>query len=129
MSYDLGGSWTFNLQYFVGGNAGNDGENSAGGVDFAYTEANGDISSKCSEYFWASGNWMDARNSSLGKVYGMEGISYGGNNSTGAVSPTANQDTDIFIDFDGLSGTSTKGSLGDVEVFDSARCFDVCDIQ
>ncbi|WP_166387749.1 hypothetical protein [Polaribacter sp. 11A2H] len=125
-SYSRTSAWNFNKQYFVGANAGADGENSAGGVDFAYKELNGDISADCDNFFWASGNYMDASNIS-GKVYGLEGISYSGNNSSTAVSPTANKDTDLFIDLNGSYSTGDKLGIGDVEVFDANSCFiDIC---
>lgn len=123
ISYSRSGSWIFNKQYFVGGTASiPTGGNSAGGVDFAYTEVNRNPSAKCDEFFLATGNYMKARNSSLNLIYGIEAISYGGNLPESAPSPTANQDTDWFIDFDGLGGTSVKGSIGDVEVFDCTEC-------
>lgn len=126
MSYNKGGSWNYNLQYFVGANAGADGENSAGGVDFYPTEQDGDISAFCDESFWATGNYMRNRTNNLSLIYGIQGIDYTGNNSFSVAAPNANQDTDIFIDFDGLDGTSTKGNIGDVEVFDANRCYDLC---
>lgn len=127
MSYSrTGTTWAFNQQYFVGANAGLDGENSAGGVDFAYKEVDGDVSADCDEFFWASGNFMQVKYHS-GLVYGLEGISYAGNNSVSAASPTANQDTDLFIDYDPLS--NAKGGIGDVEVFDASECFDLCDFE
>lgn len=125
-SYSRSGSaWSFNQNYFVGRN---NGENSAGGIDFAYTEMDGNVSAACDEYFWASGNYMGASKSSLGYIYGLEGISYAGNNNYFAPTPTANKDTDLFIDFDGLDGTGTKRSVGDVEVFDCYNCMDPCDL-
>lgn len=130
MSYNLsGGTWIFNQKYNIGANAGNDGENSAGGIDFAYTEIDQNPSAVCDEYFWASGNFMKARNSSLSLLYGMEGISYAGNNSSTAPLPTANQDTDLFIDYDGVDGTQTKGGIGDVEVLDCYDCIDPCTLK
>lgn len=126
MSYNKGANWTLNTQYFVGGVVGADGENSAGGVDFYPTEQDGNINTFCDQSFWASGNFMDTRATTLNKVYGIQGIDYSGNNSTSTAAPNANQDTDIFIDFDGLDGTSTKGTIGDVEVFDANECFDLC---
>lgn len=126
MSYNKSGVWSFNTQYFVGANAGADGENSAGGVDFYPTERNGDISAFCDESFWATGNYMNTRDPNLNLVYGIQGIDYSGNNSYSTTAPNANQDTDVFIDFDGLDGVSTKGTLGDVEVFDANKCFDLC---
>lgn len=124
MSYNrTGTTWTSNLSYFIGGFTA--GKNSAGGVDFAYEERGGNINSVCDEFFWGTGNYMQARNTS-GKIYGMEGIKYSGNNAEAAVSPTANQDTDFFYDFNGTLGTQDKGFVGDVEVFDCNECFDIC---
>jgi len=128
LSYSrTGTTWTSNLQYFVGGKLSPtmDGENSAGGVDFAYRESDSDINAGCDDYFWCTGNYMDARNAT-DKIYGMEGINYSGNNSTTAPSPTANQDTDYFYDFNGTLGTADKGFIGDVEVFDANECFNIC---
>ncbi len=130
MSYSLTGTnWNIKTQYFVGANAGLDGENSAGGVDFAYTEQNDNVSAVCDEFFWASGNYMSARNGAVSLIYGLEGINYNGNNSASTASPNANQDTDLFIDFDGVSGTGPKGSIGDVEVFDCYECIDPCTLN
>ena len=114
----------------VGDNAGRDGENSAGGVDFAYKERDGDVSAECDEFFWTTGNFMETSDSSFGKVYGMQGISYSGNNSNYS-SPVAgqNKNTDLFIDFDGVGGTGPKGGIGDVEVFDCSECVDPCDLN
>ncbi|MGB1309040.1 MAG: hypothetical protein ACPG6B_09030, partial [Oceanihabitans sp.] len=69
------------------------------------------------------------RTPNLSLVYGMQGISYSGNNSVSTAAPNANQDTDIFIDFDGADGASTKGHIGDVEVFDANKCFNLCDFE
>ncbi len=118
-------TWNLNVNYyFVGRNLGT---NSAGGVDFAYTEQNGDVSAECDEFFWASGNYMEARNSAVGYIYGLEGIAYTGNNVTSDPFPTANQDTDWFIDAD--NSTSQKGGIGDVEVFDCTACIDPCKLN
>ena len=124
-----GNLWNFNQKYFIGGNAGRDGENSAGGVDFAYQESNGNVSETCDEFFWASGNFMYGRNASIRPMYGLEGVAYAGNNSVSSPTPLANQDTDLFIDFDGVSGTGSKGGIGDVEVFDCAECIDPCKLN
>ncbi|MGB1307703.1 MAG: hypothetical protein ACPG6B_02250, partial [Oceanihabitans sp.] len=70
MSFNKSGSWNFNVQYFVGGSAGADGENSAGGVDFYTNELDEDISAVCNESFWATGNWMFTRTPNLSLVYG-----------------------------------------------------------
>lgn len=118
-----GTTWAFNQDYFIGDGVG---DNSAGGVDFAYTEINEDPSAVCDEFFWATGNYMLVRNSPLSRVYGLEGISYTGNNIASAPFPNANQDTDLFIDFDGLDGTGPKRSIGDTEVFDCFECVDPC---
>lgn len=114
-------TWTLNQIYFVGSSVG---QNSAGGLDFAYTEADGHKSESCDEFFWVSGNYMDARNSTSGKIYGMEGISYSGNNASSA-SIDPNMDTDLFIDY----GAPFKSSLGDVEVFDCTVCGDPCGLD
>ncbi len=125
-SYDrVGAGWNFNKLYYIGGNAGADGKNSAGGVDF-FSKSLDNGQTNCDEYFWASGNFMSVRNGGINLVYGIEGIKYSGNNSYSAPMPTANQDTDLFIDFDGIMSTQTKGGIGDVEVFDSNDCFDLC---
>jgi len=128
MSYTkTGPSWSFTFRYFVGGFSG---ENSAGGVDFAYKEINGDVSAECDQFFWASGNYLQARNLPSpvsDRVYGLEGIAYTGNNSVSDPFGTANQDTDIFIDLNGAYTWEVKGSIGDVEVFDANDCFDLCD--
>lgn len=122
VSYTRTGTWTFNKQYFVGGNAGLPGANSAGGVDFAFTEVDRNPSAKCDEYFLATGNYMFATNSSISPIYGIQAIAYSGNLADSAPTPTANRDTDWFIDFDGLGGTAVKGTIGDVEVFDCTEC-------
>jgi hypothetical protein len=123
ISYNLSaGTWSFHKQYFIGGFVAFDGENSAGGVDFAY---GGDGNLDCSEFIWASGNYMDARNTT-NKIYGIEGVDYNGNNSITTPQPNANQDTDYFIDFNGVLGTTDKGNIGDVEVFDANECFNTC---
>lgn len=130
ISYSLNGtSWSFNTQYFVGSNAGLDGENSAGGVDFAYTEQDENVSAVCDEFFWTTGNFMAVRNGAVSLAYGMQGIDYSGNNSASTPAPNANQDTDLFIDFDGFSGTGPKGTIGDVEVFDCYECIDPCTLN
>ena len=125
VSYSRTASWAFNRQYFVGGDLRpnySNGGNSAGGVDFAYTEVNRNPSAKCDEFFLATGNAMLARNSSISPIYGIEAIKYSGNLSSNAPMPTANQDTDWFIDFDGSNSGNPKGSIGDVEVFDCTEC-------
>lgn len=133
LSYSrTGTTWNFNKQYFVGSSVG---ENSAGGVDFAYKEQDGDISAGCDDFFWASGNYMEAINYPTppagppflnGKIYGLQGISYGGNQAYNSTpSGTGNEYTDIFIDLD--PGADAKGGIGDVEVFDANKCFvDLC---
>ncbi len=124
-SYSRIGNWVFNRQYFVGQDlrpTWSDGGNSAGGVDFAYTEVSRNPSAKCDEYFLSTGNYMAARNSSIFPIYGIEAINYSGNLSSSTPMPTANKDTDWFIDFDGLGGTGIKGTIGDVEVFDCTEC-------
>jgi len=128
LSYNLSGTtWSANQQYFVGGNAGRDGENSAGGVDFIATEREGDLSAECNSMFFATGNYMFGNaDAPRDFIYGVEGIDYGGNNSISATFPTANQDTDIFIDFDGDTTGGQKFQIGDVEVFDSSECLDLC---
>lgn len=125
MSYIYTPGWVFDTQYFVGGFGG---ENSAGGVDFYYPEIGGDISSFCGQAFWATGNYMDARTNNPNKIYGIEGIQYSGNNIVSAPTPTANQDTDYFVDYNAPLGTQDKGHIGDVEVFDNNDCFDVCPV-
>jgi len=131
MSYTrTGTTWSFNKQYFVGGKVSSalPGENAAGGVDFAYKEVGGDVSAVCDDFFWATGNYMNVRNlASSDRVYGIEGISYAGNNAASAPITTANQDTDLFIDLNGTYSVSDKGGIGDVEVFDANVCFDICD--
>lgn len=122
-SYTRTNTWSLNPSYFVGRGTG---ENSAGGVDFSYTEKDQNRSFECDEFFWVSANYMDVRNGMVPLAYGLQGIDYEGNNSSSAPAPTANQDTDIFIDFDGASGVGPKGSIGDVEVFDCTACIDPC---
>jgi len=128
ISYTNGGTWGFNKKYFIGGNLSySDHDNSAGGIDFAYKEVEEDISAECDVFFWATGNYLIARNASITPLYGFEGIEYSGNNSSTDPFATANQDTDLFIDFDGIGGVNFKGTIGDVEVFDAAQCFNLCD--
>lgn len=127
ISFSLNSSWNLNKSYFIGAGGG---ENSAGGIDFAYKDDGTNISSMCDDFFWASGHLMSARNSNLdreGYVYGLQGISYSGNNSSSDPIPTANQDTDLFIDFDGSGSWNVKGTIGDVEVFDANTCYNLCD--
>lgn len=128
LSYNLSGTtWVANLQYFVGGNAGRDGENSAGGVDFSASEVDGNISAECNSLFYVTGNYMFGNAESPGDfMYGIQGIDYNGNNSRSAPFPTANQDTDIFIDLDGDTTGGQKFEIGDVEVFDASECIDLC---
>ncbi len=125
-SFTLSGTtWNLNQFYFIGANAGADGQNAAGGVDFyANRRENNQVS--CDESFWATGNFISYRAGSGGRIYGIQGINYSGNNSASAPIPTANQDTDLFIDFDGIYSTMFKGGVGDVEVFDSNDCYDLC---
>lgn len=129
MGFSRTSGWLFDRKYFIGGDVGGDGENSAGGVDFAYSEMGGNPTSQCDEFFWASGNYMMARNGNIVPIYGIQGVSVSGNLSSSAPQPTANQDTDLFIDFDGLGGTEFKGQIGDVEVFDCAACVEPCQLK
>ncbi|MEE9348846.1 MAG: hypothetical protein V3U80_02235 [Flavobacteriaceae bacterium] len=121
-----GSTWSYNLQYYVGGLTFStlDGKNTAGGVDFASGEDNGNLSAKCDDFFWATGNWIDA-NSISGKVYGLEGIKFTGNNPVTATT-LPNKDTDLFIDLNGIYTAVEKNTIGDVEVFDVDECFDIC---
>jgi hypothetical protein len=121
-----GSSWNLNKFYFVGGTVGLDGHNAAGGVDF-YSNSREGGGSNCDESFWASGNFMPFQQGGPSdRVYGIQGIKYSGNNSASAPFPTANKDTDLFIDFDQLYSWAFKGGVGDVEVFDSNDCYDLC---
>lgn len=116
-SLDLGTSgWMpSGTTYYIGGITG---ENSAGGVDFAYTSSDSTLSKECDQYFWNTGNALTNRATTW--AYGMEAIEYQGNNPTTDPMPLANQDTDLFVDFD--PSTQDKGGLGDVEVFDCTEC-------
>lgn len=121
-----GTNWNFNKFYFVGGTVGADGQNAAGGVDF-YSNSRENGGTECDESFWASGNFMAYQQGGTSqRIYGIQGIKYSGNNSASAPFPTANQDTDLFIDFDQLYTWNFKGGVGDVEVFDSNDCYDLC---
>lgn len=131
ISLDLNNSgWVdSNFDYKVGGFSG---RNSAGGTDFYYESNELSVSASCSEAFWVSGNYLMARNIPSGGnlVYGLEGIQYTGNLASTSPSPTANQDTDLFIDFDGnYSVNGAKSSIGDVEVFDCSECGDPCELN
>ncbi len=106
------------IMYYVGGFSG---QNVAGGIDFSYTSSEENTSSTCNESFWVSGNYMMAPKSSLTLIYGITNVSIDGNNS--------NQDSDLFIDFDGVDGAVQKYGLGDVEVFDCHDCFDPCRLK
>lgn len=121
-----GGSWSFNQQYFLGGNAGADGENAAGGVDFSNREVDDDVDSECGSQFWATSNFMEVR-AVTGFAYGLQGVSYAGNTSSSTPVPNASQDTDLFVDFNGTYNTSDKNTIGDVETFDASECFNLCD--
>jgi hypothetical protein len=115
-------TWAAPLKYQIGAQVGvvypeikvEDGEASAGGVDFGYAERNGIVNGKCDAIVWASANWMRTPNGNL--YYGLEGINAEGNNPYN--DPFApNMSTDIIIDYDGnYTNFSQKGSLGDVEI-------------
>ncbi len=122
-----GNSWNVDqTKYYIGGFSG---ENVAGGVDFGYKSSNESQSEICNEHFWISSNYMFARNSTLDRLYGITMTSLAGNNSVDSNPPSANQDTDLFIDFDGLDGTGPKGHLGDVEIIDCSECGDPCKLN
>jgi len=130
MSYTRSGSaWSFDKQFFVGGFHGPsiNGGNSAGGVDFAYKERNGNIDAGCDEFFWSTVNFADALNvgdATGSKVYGIQGIDFNGNNATNYTPASgANSNTDLFIDLNGTYSTIDKNGVGDVEVFDADMCF------
>lgn len=117
VSYTKSGTgWVANYQYFVGGFTG---KNSAGGIDFAYEGDDKTPIQKCSEMFWASGNYLEA--SSIlgsGRAYGLQGIKYAGNTYP------ASQTTDLYIDYNPpVYNFSPKGDIGDVDVFDANSCF------
>ncbi len=118
--------WIYNKRYYVGAYV-NIGENSAGGVDFAYIEKDGNRTDACDEMFWATGNYMKV---GVNLIYGMEGINYSGNQQTGGL--LGNDKTDLFVDFDGVYGNVLpygKGTIGDVEVFDCTECKDPCSLN
>ncbi len=124
ISYTLiGSTWAFDNQFYIGNGLG---RNAAGGVDFAYTEIDLNVSAECDEYFWASGNAMVA-DKITGGMYGIQGINTAGNNAASA-SSNPNRSTDLFIDFDGVYVSTNKRTIGDVEVIDCIRCGDPCDM-
>jgi hypothetical protein len=123
LRYDLnGGSWSMELQYFVGGFVTDDfpsvpsvpGENSAGGVDFGATSVGTSIDG-CDELVWTTMNYFEDGNGGL--FYGMQGIDADGNNSSEDPNDP-NYTTDIIIDFDGeYDNFAQKGEIGDIEIF------------
>ncbi len=125
MSYSRSGTtWSFNLEYEVGGFTG---ENSAGGVDFAYREQEDNLNAGCDDIFWASGNYLGSGVLGAGRrIYGIEGISYSGNIQEDFTDPTSNVFTDILIDNDDDTSFFEKYAQGDVETFDADNCFDLC---
>lgn len=103
----VGATWTLTHPYFLGGFSG---ANSAGGVDYGSRETAGSFLSD--DIVWGSQNYARPVKNTY-YSYGVEGIS-----SLGNLASTYNT-TDLFIDFDGV-GTSIKGGIGDVDVFDSS---------
>lgn len=125
LGFELQGTtWLESSRYYVGSPIGEtEGDNCAGGVDFFYNEKDKNVSDECDISFFSSGNYM--KTSVSGLEYGIEGISWEGNNSSEFMpSSEANSSTDIFI---GL-GVS-KNLLGDVEVFDCTECIDPCKLN
>lgn len=106
-----GTAWVVGNNFFIGGFTG---QNSAGGVDYSNREVFGTTPNfLCNDIVWASGNYLMATSSSNPSlIYGVEGIKSSGN------ALATNSTTDIFIDYDNLPGTLTKGKIGDVEFFD-----------
>jgi hypothetical protein len=118
MSYSynkIGNAWVSNTQYFVGGFTG---KNSAGGVDFAYKSDEKGGVKDCDDFVWNSGNYLEAKGVTTGRVYGLQGIKYTGNTLAGASS------TDLFIDYNPPTyNFAPKGDIGDVDVIDANACF------
>jgi hypothetical protein len=111
----IGNSWVSNTQYFVGGFTG---KNSAGGVDFAYKSDEKGGVKDCDDFIWNSGNYLEAKGVTTGRVYGLQGIKYTGNTLVGASS------TDLFIDYNPPTyNFAPKGDIGDVDVIDANGCF------
>ncbi len=125
LRYDLNGSWSMAVKYFVGGYVSDDfpdftfesGENSAGGVSFGSTNVTSSEIQGCDELVWASMNYYE--DTANGLYYGMQGMNAEGNNSVlSATDP--NSTTDIVIDYDGVTDNfDQKGDIGDIEIF---RC-------
>jgi len=103
----VGTSWLVTNPFYTGKNPG---KNAAGGVDYGGREKAGAFIKD--DIVWASTNWAQPSNN-LYLVYGVEGISSLGNNST------TNGSTDLFIDAN-AGGGNNKGGIGDVDVFDSS---------
>ena len=114
--YDLvDGNWVDPTEYFIGISGSNQ-SNSAGGVDYGYSEKKGDVFAGCDSLVWGSGNFIKITN---GLVYGLQGIRQGCNMATNDVS------MDLLVDFNGITsglGQGQKGQIGDVEVFRCTNC-------
>ena len=124
-SYELvNGTWVLNQnsRYNIGWQTANNRQNCAGGLDFAYNDQQ-----DCDEFFYVTTNYAITRYFAVDeRLYGIQGINYSGNNSSEMPRPNANQDTDIFIDYNGIYSTDDKETPGDVEVFDCVECEDPC---
>jgi hypothetical protein len=106
-----GTSWIAGNNFYSGGNAGNDGQNCAGGVDYGNSKrADGNIT--CDDLVWTSSNFMFF---GTNNYYGVQGIKATGN----SLPSTGNLLTNYFIDFNGTYSTDDKGGVGDVEIFDT----------
>ena len=127
------GSWIFAREYFIGGKTSySEGSNTAGGIDFGYQEEDSFVSAKCDALFYTTVNAALVRSDAIpltGRLYGVQGINISGNNSSEVPAPTANRDTDIFIDYNGEYTTADKEIPGDVEVFDCVECLDPCSLK
>ncbi|MFK8055356.1 MAG: hypothetical protein AB8F78_04465 [Saprospiraceae bacterium] len=123
----ISGAWTLQPMVFVGGSAnasalGTAGTNTGGGVDFGQAGTEATPNQGCDQLIWASGNYLST-GADTSSFIGLQGISVNGNQMSTFGQPSANLDTDIFIDYDNqLSVPETFGAPGDVESFDCGIC-------
>ena len=111
---NLSGFWSLKNTLNIGATSGGILNNSAGGVDYGYVDANN--SANTAEIIWATGNYM--MTSTPGQlVYGLEGISPSGNSPS-----PVNSTTDLYIDFDEIYNTNQKSEIGDIDIYKCKSC-------
>ncbi|MCC7246937.1 MAG: HYR domain-containing protein, partial [Saprospiraceae bacterium] len=111
---NIGGVWSVVKEVFTGLGSSN---NSAGGVDYGYSDQNGDAMASCDSIIWNTANYMIADHVP-GVLYGLEGV----NATIGNAPSPSNDMTDIFADFNGTYSTADKTQIGDVDVFQCVIC-------